>query len=193
MEKASLIFKVLSREASQDERAELEHWIAQSEANKSEYDDLKLLWEHSSTARPVEPDHFYAGLDKIKSKIRLKRSIRRRNSSIKWVSAIVVTVLVTIALFIVTDPASKRLLRFDNATLGEIIPELEKSFHIDIETGSDAILACRFTGTFYKKDDEQAMIQSLSKAMNLNYEVVKSNVYRLTGSGCLPVKQSDYF
>lgn len=186
MDKASLIFKVLSGEATKEEQAELEQWIAQNEANKSEYEDLKLLWDNTSAERQVEEEHFYDGFARIKSKFKQKRSIRRRKRSITWISIIVTIVLVTVALFVITDPASNMLLRFDNAPLEEVIPELEKEFHINIETGSAEILACRFTGTFYKKDDEQALIRSLSVAMNLKYEILNHHVYQLTGSGCGP-------
>lgn len=188
MAKASLIFKVLSGEASKDEQAELEQWIAQSEANKSEYEHLKLLWDNTSAESQDEDEHFYDGFARIKSKFRQRRAIRRRKRLITWTSVIVATVLVTIALFITTDPASNVLVRFDDAPLAEVITVLETEFHIDIETDSGEILACRFTGTFYKKDNEQALIRSLSNALNLQYEIMNHHAYRLRVSGCTPAK-----
>lgn len=188
MDKASLIFKVLSGEATENERAELERWIAQSEANKSEYEDIKLLWGSSGVASNVEDEHFYDGFAKIKSKFKQKRAVRRRKRLITWTSVIGATVLVTIALFVITDPASDALVRFDDAPLAEVITVLENEFHIDIETDSREILACKFTGTFYKKNNEQAFIRSLSNALNLQYELKSHHTYRLKGSGCTPAE-----
>lgn len=188
MEKTLLIFKVLSGDATPDERAELDQWIAQSEANRTEYEDIKLLWDNSSVVSHTEDEHFFNGFARIKSKFRQKRAIRRRKRLMIWTSVIVATVLVTIALFITTDPASNVLVRFDDAPLAEVITVLETEFHIDIETDSGEILACKFTGTFYKKDNEQALIRSLSHSLNLQYEIMNHHAYRLMGSGCTPAK-----
>lgn len=188
MDKTSLIFKVLSGEATPDERAELEQWIAQSEANKSEYEDLKLLWGTSDVASNIEDENFYDGFVKIKSKFKQRRAVLRRKRLFMWTSVMIATVLITIALFVTTDPASDALVRFDDAPLAEVITVLENEFHIDIETDSREILVCRFTGTFYKKNNEQAFIRSLSNALNLQYELKSHHTYRLKGSGCTPTE-----
>lgn len=49
-----LVGKVLSAEATEKERAQLENWIAHSESNREEFESLKEIWELSA---PVEmPD-----------------------------------------------------------------------------------------------------------------------------------------
>jgi ferric-dicitrate binding protein FerR (iron transport regulator) len=50
-----LLVKYLVGEASREERAEVEQWIAASEANKKYFDQYRLIWEKSKelAARPV--------------------------------------------------------------------------------------------------------------------------------------------
>jgi len=45
-----LIGKMLAGEASSEERAELQEWIAQSASNKKYFDDLKLIFEKATTS-----------------------------------------------------------------------------------------------------------------------------------------------
>jgi len=52
MDRVSLIFKVLSGDASDEEKAQLDNWIRQSDENKEEYLNVKLLLEN----RPAEDD-----------------------------------------------------------------------------------------------------------------------------------------
>lgn len=187
MDKTTLIFKVLSGEASEHELAELDNWTAQSDANKSEYENLKLHWDITGSIHQVNPAHFYDGLVKIKARIKEKNAIRKQKRTIIWIGIIMTTVLFTTALFTISNPAPYPVLRFDSAPLSEVISKLEREFHIDIKT-DPGILACRLTGTFYKKGDQQGVIRSVSAALKLNYEILSDNVYHLSGSGCEPGK-----
>ena len=60
MDTTSLIHKVLSGRGSETERADLEEWIGRSEANKTEYNDIRLLWENAKDADRSPADaHFF--------------------------------------------------------------------------------------------------------------------------------------
>lgn len=183
MDKTSLIFKVLSEEASQDEKTELENWIAQHQNNKAEFIDLKLLWDSANSDSANTSEDFYVGLIKIQSRIKKSLSARRRNKAIMWICVIGIAIMATTYLF-VTSSSSSGLLRFDKAPLTEVIHTLDREFHINVIIGSDKILKCKFTGTFINKKNDLDLVRSLSEAMDLKYEVLKGNVYRLTGSGC---------
>jgi len=52
MDGVKLIFRVLSGDASDEEKVQLDNWISQSDGNKEEYLYVKLLWEN----RPVEDE-----------------------------------------------------------------------------------------------------------------------------------------
>ncbi len=184
MDKTTLIFKVLSGAANQDEKAELENWIAQHQGNKAEFNDLKLLWDSANVDSVDKSVDFYEGLIKIKSRIKETLLTRRRNRAIMWIGVMGITIVVTIYLFVTSSPANG-LLKFNKTPLTEVIPALEKEFHINIKTGSDEILKCRFTGTFSKNENDLDLVRSLSEAMNLSFEILNDDVYRLTGSGCM--------
>lgn len=183
MENIPLIFKVLSGAASEPEQTQLENWIAHSQANKAEYEDIKGQWDTTGNTHQVNPTHFYDGLVRIKSRIKKKRAIRKRRRLTIRTCGIIMTILITTYVFISSQPAPHGVLRFDSAPLAEVIARLEKEFHIHIETNPE-ILGCSVTGTFYKRNDQQGLIRSLSAAMKLNYEILNDNVYRLSGSGC---------
>ena len=78
MDRASLIFKVLSGKAGSIEKQELESWIAQSKANQDEFDDIKLLWEHSVVASDHSEDDrdFQKIRERIQHDIQKKKRIR---------------------------------------------------------------------------------------------------------------------
>lgn len=60
MSRVDVIYRVLSGIASKVEKEELERWIGHSEANRAEYEDLKLLYRHSRVARAMPRDRrFY--------------------------------------------------------------------------------------------------------------------------------------
>src|SRR5258706_6205175 len=88
MDKSVIIFKVLSGHASELEKNELNIWITQSDANREEFNNLKLLWESSGEAERKD-DHFYDGLYKIQAKIR-QRQRRKRTKFIVWIGPVAI-------------------------------------------------------------------------------------------------------
>jgi ferric-dicitrate binding protein FerR (iron transport regulator) len=67
MDRVALIYRFLSGEASQSEKQELDEWIAKSEANREEFEDIKLLWENSPLPSDTEQDE--NGFEKIRQRI----------------------------------------------------------------------------------------------------------------------------
>lgn len=184
MDRSSLIFKVLSGEASEKEQSKLERWVAGNPGNKSVYDAHKVLWQNATAPVRESEDRSFAGLWMIKSRIELKRKLNRKIRLVQALCVVALTVFLTIYLVATTDPGNHPLLRFDNAPLEEVIPALEKQFHVVIDTDTKVILGCRFTGTFYKTVDKQDLIRLLSSVMHLKCEMVRQNRYLLSGVGC---------
>jgi hypothetical protein len=101
MDKTSLIYKVLEGEASEAEKAELSDWISASEENKSEYQDIKLLWEISNDIINESDDHFYDDLRKIKATMQTKNKPPKtyKNRVIIFL-LIIILILAAIALYV---------------------------------------------------------------------------------------------
>ena len=186
MDTTSLIHKVLSGKASETERADLEGWIGGSEANKTEYNDIRLLWESGKdTDRSPADAHFYEGLDQIKTIMQRKRRNRKRRKMTS--SAVAMAAIIGIGFFFLypgSGRESRRYHKFENASLADIISTLEKDFDIRIEVEQKKTLTCRFTGTFYNNPAED-IIKIVSDDLNLRWESDKKGEYRLTGGGCV--------
>lgn len=178
MDKSVMIFKVLSGHASELEKKELDMWITQSDANKEEFNDLKLLWE-SSREEERKDGHFYDGLYKIQSKIR--QSQRRKRTEFIVLMGIVVTGLIVLLIYIVSSSAQRSdNLRFNNTPLIKVIGALESKYHIQIEAEGKEIRMLKFTGSFYRIDNPKDAILSVCNALNLKYEIMSEGRYRLT-------------
>ncbi len=185
MDKTSLIYKVLEGNASEGEKIELMAWIGQSEENKAEYQDIKLLWENSNEIIRGTNDHFYAGLRKIKTSMQSKH---KRDNLNKIILLTLILVVLVILFFCWLSPEKREdppFLRFDNASLEIVISTIEVRYNIHIQVADEKILACGFTGIFYHADSGQNVTQSLAKALDLTYEMLDDQHYRLIGIGCL--------
>jgi ferric-dicitrate binding protein FerR (iron transport regulator) len=183
MDKSVMIFKVLSGQASELEKKELDIWITQSDANREEFNDLKLLWE-SSGGEQGKDDHFYDSLYKIQAEIR-QRQRRKRTKFIVLIGPAAIGLIGLLLYFASPLTQSSDNLRFNNAPLRLVVGAIESKYHIQIEAESKEILACQFTGSFYMVDNPQDAIRSVCNALNLKYEVMSKEKYRLTGFGCM--------
>ncbi len=185
MDTTSLIHKVLSGKASETERADLEEWIGRSEANKTEYNDIRLLWENAKDTETVRTDvHFYEGFNQIKTLMQRKRRNRKRRKMTS--SAVAMAAIIVIGFFFLypgSGRESHHYYKFENASLADIISTLEKDFDIRIEVEQKKTLTCRFTGTFYNNPAED-IIKVVSDGLKLRWESHKKGEYRLTGGGC---------
>ena len=188
MNKIVLIDKVLSGNASEAEKTELDVWISESEANQIEYQDIKLLWENTNDVNNAEDDdHFYDGLQKIKASMQSKHKPSIRNKTVIRYAALLSVLIVLVYLFFknVETKQQSQYIRFDNASLENVVPVLEDQYNIHIEVENKKILGCQFTGTFYQADSVHDVISSLTGALNLTYVILSDQKYRLIGSGCL--------
>lgn len=184
MDRVSLIYKVLGGEADQAEQKELEDWIAKSEANREEFEDIKLLWEFSETT----PDHEHVddrGFEKIKQQVmqRLKAKARLKHALYAIALAIAILLLVLVTKW--TWFSDLDSVQFNRTGLNEIIKELEKNYSIQIDVSNPGIQRCRLTATFYKVDDEQLTLKAIEQALNVEFIMSGKRKYNLRGSACL--------
>ncbi|EAY25332.1 FecR family protein [Microscilla marina] len=75
-----------------------------------------------------------------------------------------------------------RRLAFENHTLQNIIPELERFYQVKIELTNSKMLNCRFTGTFDNVALEEAL-EIIKFTFNASY-TKSSNKYIIKGKGC---------
>jgi len=185
MDRTALIYKVLSGTAGEAEKAELEKWISESDENRTEYGDIRLLWGHSNEA-DSDRSHFYDGLFQIKTRMHRKRHHRKRKKMVMASSILMAGFVIAFwLLYSGSGRESNRYHKFENASLADIITALEKDYDIRIEVEQRKILTCRFTGTFYN-DPVEDIIQAVSGSLDLAFDR-RDGEYKLTGSGCWPV------
>lgn len=191
MNKTPLIYRVLSGKASELEKKELEEWIAQSEDNRIEFDDLKLLLENSPEQDQLPPkSQFYDGLTKIKALMQLKLRKRERNKR-AVVLIIFIAVIIAVLFFSLyrKNSDANEYVRYDNVSLRQVLHMLEKKYDVQIELEKKEIANCKFTGAFYRAENVSNMLQILDEALSLKHKSLGRQKYLLTGSGC-PSPQS---
>ena len=185
MSKAKVIYRVLRGIASDAERDELQHWIAASEANREEYEDLKLVYRLSQRAGVPRDNRYHERFEQIRRKAtaRLGRKARARQGS-RLVGALVCAGL---ALFLgihsVIDfrPAT---FQFQDQTLRQVLSLVERTYGIQVRVDEDALESCRFTGTFYRVDQPDDIIRSISRSVGADFVSTAPGKYRLLGGGC---------
>ena len=182
MDRVSLIYKVLSGEANPSEQRELEDWIAKSEANRQEFEDIKLLWENSAMTgdQPQEDDN---GFEKIKQRMhnRLKKKRRLRYALYTIILAIVAVLFVL--LLRQTWLSNTRGVRFNSAQMNDVVAFLERQYDIKIDVDNSKLLHCQLTATFYKVDERMAL-KSIEHSLNVEFIVQSKSKYSLTGNDC---------
>lgn len=89
MEVVSLTYRVLSGQANASEREQLEKWIAQSEENRREFEDIKLLWENSAIGEKKGQTND-SGFEKVRSRLKEKLAKRRRIRMLCWTLVLVI-------------------------------------------------------------------------------------------------------
>ncbi len=103
MDKTSLIYKVLEGKASEVEKAELSWWIALSEENKSEYQDIKLLWENSNELNNTADNNYDDDLRKIKAAMQAKFNHHNNNKNRVQIILVIFILIVITLLFFLTN------------------------------------------------------------------------------------------
>jgi len=182
MDRVALIYKVLSGEASLDEKQELDEWIAKSETNREEFEDIKLLWEISPLPSDAEQDE--NGFDKIRQRIQ-QRFRRKKQIRAVLYTCIVITLAVLFFLLLrqtwLRNPDG---VQFNDTGMKEVIRMLENKYHIQIEVNNPELLKCHFTATLYKIQDKQTALRSIEHSLDVAFIAQSKRKYNLVGNGC---------
>jgi hypothetical protein len=186
MDRVSLIYKVLSGQASAAERNELAEWIGQSVENKAEFEDVKLLWASSKATGARDSDRFDEGFMKIRARIRAE--IRRQN----WVRSGIRTAVIVLSgliLFLLSHhfrpgASGAEGLRFNDVSLEDAIGIIEDKYNIVIEVDDTDLLTCRLTLILFRVDSAPEVVTSLAHSLNAEAALLSDKRYRLTGRGC---------
>lgn len=182
MDRVSLINKVLSGKANPSEKKELDDWVAKSEANREEFEDIKLLWENSAMPGDHHPEDDN-GFEKIRQRIRQRFKLKRRiRYFINTITLAIVTVIFVLLLR-QTWLSSPDGVQFNDTRMNEVIKILEEKYDIKIDVGNSELLKCQFTATFYKIDMQLAL-KSIEHSLNVEFIVQRKSRYNLIGNDC---------
>ena len=181
MDKVSLMYKVLSGEAAPSEQKELADWIAESEANSEEFEDIKLLWE-SSVSSTDAYDENDSGFEKIRQRVKQRLKAKSRLKHVLYAIALAGAVLIFVLLTKWTWFSSSDGVRFHRTGLNQVIKALEKSYDIKIDVNNTEIGKCQLTATFYRVDDERRTLEAIEHALNVEFVVQSKNKFRLKKS-----------
>lgn len=182
MDRVSLIYKVLSGEANPSEQKELEDWIGKSEANREEFEDIKLLWENSSMTNDQSDDED-SGFEKIKQRMQHRLKVKRRLRYALYTILLAIVAVLFVLLFRQTWLSTTNGARFNNAQMNEVVTFLEKQYHIKIDVDNSKLLHCQLTATFYKVNEQMAL-KSIEHSLNVEFIVQSKSKYSLTGNDC---------
>jgi ferric-dicitrate binding protein FerR (iron transport regulator) len=179
-DQAALAFKVLDGKASPQEHKTFELWLSQNPENWEEYADLKMLWE-SSHRESHQPDS--EAFNQIKT---IVEKHRRKQNLIKILLYIIGVAALSILIYSITIRYMEqhdRNLRFDNASVGSVIREVERIHHVHIECDKE-IIDCTFSGIFFRRDDAEVIIKALTESLGIQILRPTANTFKLTGKGC---------
>jgi ferric-dicitrate binding protein FerR (iron transport regulator) len=187
MHTTSLIYKVLSGEADESEKKELDVWLAQSEENKIEFNDIELLWRGSTDAdRSLSEKPFRKGLTKIKALMQSRLKQREREKRTRVILLLLSGALIALLFFLFPsrhqEPAGP--LTFTHATLEQVIETLEHDYPVRIELEDPRIKACTFTGIFYHVKNVDEILHVLDESLHLSHYPLGEGRYLIRGSGC---------
>lgn len=82
------------------------------------------------------------------------------------------------------DSWKTKVLIFENATMKEVVRDIEKYFSIKIEVTNASLLACHFTGRFTDPGWED-VLNVITYSLNVQY-TLRNNIYILSGQPCQP-------
>lgn len=97
MDRIALIDKVLSNEAAPHEQAILKRWIAESDANRQEYENIKLLREHAQSSPDPHRDDD-EGFERVRQ--RMRKGIGRKRRLRLAISALLLFIALLLLVFI---------------------------------------------------------------------------------------------
>lgn len=182
MDRVSLIYKVLSGEASLDEKKELDEWVTKSEANQEEFEDIKLLWDNSPL--PSDTDQDETGFEKIRQRIQQRSRRKKQIRAILYACIIITLAVLLFLLFRQTWFRNPDGIQFNDTGMNEVIKMLENEYQIQIEVNNPQLLKCHFTATLYKIKDKQTALQSIEHSLDVAFISLSKRKYSLVGDGC---------
>lgn len=188
MEMTDMIFKVLAGTATAAEKKAVEVWIAGSAENRQEYEDLRMLWMISRRAVPDDrgggSSESSEGFRRIREAVGVRRQKRqRRVGRIAGVVFVCVAAVLLTAIYMMRD-SQLPLLEFQDASLQSVLRVLEHEYGIEVRAEDEALLACPVTVIFYRVDQPDEVIRSVSDAVKAHVVTTAPGKYRLTGQGC---------
>jgi ferric-dicitrate binding protein FerR (iron transport regulator) len=182
MSRSDIIYRVISGNATEEEREEVARWIAFSKANREEYEDLKLFYRFSKKNGPVRRAdvHFEERFEQIRRRatMRLKRKARIRHARF-LVGALV---CVTFAAFLwgqVIMGIRPMSLQFQDQELRQVLTVVEREYGIEVHIDEAALESCRFTGTFHRVHEPEILVLAISDAINAHFERRRPGEYSL--------------
>lgn len=185
MENALLIFKVLSGNATAVEELQLKKWITESNDNRLEFEDVKLLFDNMRVVPRTDTLAINSQFDRMKSLVykrqRRKRSIRLAGLLIATLSGVILAGL----LFRYAGSSSETgAVAFHHASLRKVIRFVEKRYGVDIEISDPELARCLVTATFFRATNEKEILSSLENSLEVRFNRVGETRYILTGSAC---------
>lgn len=182
MDMTALIYKVLSNAATDDERQRLQKWIGQSEKNREEFENVKLLWSSGNSLTWKNKGKQENGFDNIRQKVRMKARANRRRRVLLFAGCAMLTSTIYIYISITTHVPEQ--LTFEEQPFASVIKVVEENYGVSITVEDKELLQCSFTGTFYEVDLPANLVSSVADAIGARYEVTGRNQYRLIGGRC---------
>ncbi|MCB9273431.1 MAG: FecR domain-containing protein [Lewinellaceae bacterium] len=79
------------------------------------------------------------------------------------------------------DAWKAQRLRFDGASLEEVVQAVERYFHTDIEVATPELLNCHFKGDFVQPENLEVVLEAIAFTMDLQLEQ-KDGAYLLSGN-----------
>ncbi|HRE68677.1 MAG TPA: DUF4974 domain-containing protein [Cyclobacteriaceae bacterium] len=189
MDKFRLMHNVLMNRVTDAEKIELEDWLAVSESNRMDFDDMRILydeiWKGDSGTLSKETDWIRI-TNEIKSR---KQQQYKRKAAWSIAAALVITasvfVWVTQSQKVHRDSSQIVLtdnLRFENASLQNVFDLIEEKYDVVLFANKE-LLSCKFTGTFHRGITLTQMINTLAKAENFRYSF-SGRKMEIIGKGC---------
>lgn len=180
MSKSELIFKVLSNQATGQEIVELESWINESDDNREEYEDIKLLWDNSPENDTYEKDHsFYDGLKDIKQTIQRRRRQRQARTVFLIIAFILILYLALSYMPSTRQPLSIRLV---DVPLSDLPLIFRERYNVKVSI-PDNLVECQFSGVLYQESAVDAL-RIISESLDLTYSKIEKDSFVMVGKGC---------
>ncbi|MBX2956201.1 MAG: DUF4974 domain-containing protein [Cyclobacteriaceae bacterium] len=183
MDRVTLMYKVLSGKASPVEKLELNDWIALNPENEEEFKNIKLLWEsEQDTGRIIEQDT-NDNFEQIRLRVKSHQIRIRTIRSILYTLVVLSLALFAISIMHATGSGTTGY-RFEEVAMTNVIRVLEKRYYIKVEVRNPELLRCRYTGSFFRVEDEREVLRSIEQALEVEFVALTDTQYQLTGNVC---------